>query len=90
MKELIIEVLNFLGLACWVEIKTENPQCTYYFGPFLQNKAGEAAIDGYLEDIKSEGAEGIKVTVKRCKPNNLTIFDEFEGKKTSQPVPSFS
>jgi hypothetical protein len=90
MKELLIEILNFVGLAYWVEIITENPTCTYYFGPFLQAKAAENATEGYLEDLKNEGATGIKVQIKRCKPGNLTICDEYDGKKTKSVIPSFS
>lgn len=90
MKELLIEILNFIGLAYWVEIVTDNPRCTYYFGPFLSSNAAEAATEGYLEDLKNEGAQGIKVATKRCKPNDLTIFDEYEGKKTNRVVASFS
>ncbi len=90
MKEFLIEILNFLGLAFWVEIITDNPKCTYYFGPFLQAKIAEEASEGYLEDLKNEGATGIKLTVKRCKPGELTIFDEYEVKKTKNIVPKFS
>ncbi len=35
MKEFLISSLNLFGLAYWIEIVTETPQCTYYFGPFL-------------------------------------------------------
>jgi len=90
MKEFFIEICNFLGLAYWVEIVTDNPKCTYYFGPFLQEKAASEATEGYLEDIKNEGAAGIKVVIKRCKPGELTIFDEYELKKTKTIIPKFS
>ncbi len=90
MKEFFIEILNFLGLAFWVEIITDNPQCTYYFGPFFQEKAATASTQGYLDDLKQEGAAGIKVTVKRCRPGELTIFDEYDVKKTKNIIPKFS
>lgn len=76
MKEMLTKVLQFLGLAFWVEIVTENPRCTYYFGPFLNEKEAYAAKDGYIEDLEAEGAQGIGVAIKRCKPSDLTIFDE--------------
>lgn len=76
MKEVVIKILQFLGLAFWVEIITENPNCTYYFGPFVSVQEASAAKAGYLEDLENEGAQGIVVNVKRCKPTNLTIFDE--------------
>lgn len=76
MKELLTNLLQVIGLAWWVEIITDRPQCTYYFGPFLSENEAIAAKSGYLEDLEQEGAQGIQVRVKRCKPNNLTIYDE--------------
>lgn len=85
MKELLIKLLEFLGLACWIEISTDNPRCIYYFGPFLNQAEAEFAQDGYIEDLKSEGTMGISVKFKRFKPKELTIFDEVEemGKLTN-------
>ncbi len=76
---MLIKIIEFLGLAFWVEIVTDNPKCTYYFGPFMGAKEAQAAKSGYIEDLENEGAQGIAVTVKRCKPSNLTIFDEDLG-----------
>ena len=76
MKEVVIKILQFLGLAFWVEIVTDNPRCTYYFGPFVSEKEAIDAKSGYIEDLENEGAQGIVVKIKRCKPSNLTIFDE--------------
>lgn len=76
MKELLISLLNFFGLAWWVEVVTATPRCTYYFGPFLTATEANAAKVGYIEDLEHEGAQGIKVVVKRCKPGNLTIADD--------------
>jgi hypothetical protein len=85
MKELLIKLLEFLGLACWIEISTENPRCIYYFGPFFTQSEAESSQNGYIEDLKAEGAMGISVKFKRCKPQELTIFDEVEelGKLTN-------
>lgn len=85
MKELLINLLNFFGLAWWVEIVTATPRCTYYFGPFLTAKEATAEKIGYMEDLESEGAQGLSVTIKRCKPSKLTIMDETE--KVSQSLP---
>ena len=82
VKESFVKVFEFLGLAYWIEIATDNPRCTYYFGPFLTNQEAVAAQRGYLEDLDNEGAQGISVEIKRCQPdyNNLTIYDEIEEK----------
>ncbi len=87
MKEILIQVLNFFGLANWVKITTENPPCTYYFGPFLSEKEARREQQGYLDDLSEEGAKGIKVQVRRFKPTELTIFDDLgETDSFRQPV----
>lgn len=77
--EFWIKILEFTGLAFWVEVVTENPKCTYYFGPFASEEEANADKGGYIEDLENEGAIGISVSVKRCKPTNLTIFEEEAG-----------
>lgn len=90
MKEILIKILDFLGLALWVEIVTDNPRCTYYFGPFLSVQEAQTAKSGYIEDLENEGASSISVTLKRCKPTNLTIFDELGEQMGRKTRPSFS
>jgi Domain of unknown function (DUF1816) len=75
MKEILLSVLERVGLAWWVEVTTEAPRCTYYFGPFVSSKDAMTHQPGYLEDLHREGAQGIQVEVKRCKPQDLTIID---------------
>ncbi|WP_338421801.1 DUF1816 domain-containing protein [Nostoc flagelliforme] len=60
----------------WAEIISGHPHCIYYFGPFQTFLEAEAACPGYIDDLKSEGALGIKVVIKRCRPDALTICDE--------------
>ena len=88
LKEMLISLLHAFGLAWWVEIVTQNPRCTYYFGPFLSAKEANMAKPGYLEDLEQEGATGIIVIVKRCKPSRLTIAEDLEERveRKSQPV----
>lgn len=83
MRELLTSLLDLSGFAWWVEIKTENPRCIYYFGPFLMSREAEVAKPGYIEDLEQEGAQGISVVVKRCKPSKLTIADDL-GEAASQ------
>jgi hypothetical protein len=90
MKEVVIKILQFLGLALWVEIVTDNPHCTYYFGPFFNEKEAMVAKGGYIEDLENEGAQGIVVKIKRCKPSNLTIFDEPGEQLEFSPMHTFS
>ena len=90
MKELVTGMFDSLGWAYWVEITTDNPRCIYYFGPFLNEKEAISAQSGYIEDLKDEGAEGIIVVVKRCKPEQLTIFEEENESLGFKPIPAFS
>lgn len=76
MKELLVSILNFFGLACWLEISTDKPRCVYYFGPFLSAQEAKLSKDGYLYDLQEEGAKEISFKIKRFKPNELTIFEE--------------
>ncbi len=87
MQEFLTNLLNLFGLAWWVEIKTENPRCTYFFGPFSGAKEATAAQSGYVSDLEQEGAQGITVEIKRCKPARLTVTDDL-GEKTSQRLNS--
>lgn len=89
-KESLINISNSLGLAWWVEIVTQNPRCTYYFGPFLNSTDAKVASKGYVEDLEGEGAQGILVNVKRYKPHNLTISEDLGERFDRKVKPAFS
>ncbi len=89
MQELKTGLLDLLGLAWWIEVKTESPACIYYFGPFGSSQNAETAKPGYIEDLQAEGAQNIVSVVKRCKPSELTIADDM-GELPSRITPSFS
>lgn len=90
LKELLINAFHNLGLAWWVEITTQNPRCTYYFGPFLSAMDAKGAIKGYVEDLEQEGAQGIIIDVKRCKPQALTIAEDLGERIDRKVRPVFS
>ena len=71
----IAELINHLGLAWWVEVKTSFPTCTYFFGPFLSHQEAEEALPGYVKDLKAEQAKNIVTHIQRCKPIQLTNCD---------------
>lgn len=90
MQEFLTNLLNLSGLAWWVEIKTENPACTYYFGPFATDQAALNAKSGYIEDLENEGAQSIQVKIQRCKqPSELTVSHDLGG-DFSRRVPVLS
>ena len=67
-------ILQFIGRAWWVKITTEQPNCTYYFGPFATGNEADAAQAGYVEDLEGEFATDIRVSIEqRCQPTYLTI-----------------
>lgn len=72
--EIWTAVLEKNGRAWWVEIVTQIPKCTYYFGPFPSSRAAQLAQSGYIEDLEQEAAQGIAVKLKRCQPQKLTFF----------------
>ena len=78
MREFFASVLKIFGFALWVEIVTELPECIYYFGPFASRKDAETALPGYVEDLKQENAKIVKSEIKRCRPRNLTIYNDKE------------
>jgi Domain of unknown function (DUF1816) len=78
--------LHLVGQAWWVEITTDRPPCTYYFGPFTTAVEADAAKSGYVEDLESESAQGIQVAIKRCKPVQLTIDRETNSQEEYNPT----
>lgn len=77
LKEVTESIKQVIGTSWWLEINTAKPRCTYYFGPFRTNAEAQASQAGYMEDLKSEGAQDIKVTLKRCRnPGVKTICYE--------------
>jgi Domain of unknown function (DUF1816) len=82
--------LHLVGQAWWVEITTQRPHCTYYFGPFTTAVEADAAKGGYVEDLESESAQGIQVAIKRCKPVQITVDYEANGQDVFNGVPKTS
>jgi hypothetical protein len=79
VREIGIGFLESIGQSWWLEIETTAPRCTYYFGPFEKSKEAKTAREGYIEDLQGEGAQGIKVNLRRFQPKVLTIDGESEG-----------
>jgi hypothetical protein len=90
LKEGLINIFNSAGYAWWVKIETQNPRCTYYFGPFLSSSEATLASKGYIEDLETEGAVGIAVEVERCKPGALTIAEDLGERIDRKVKPAFS
>jgi hypothetical protein len=75
----------------WVEVKTEGPSCTYYFGPFDIEEEAKLAQRGYVEDLQHEGVQQVNATIaRRTAPKTLTIYDEETDTSYPGPKPAFS
>lgn len=75
----------------WVEVKTEEPACTYYFGPFEIEEEAQLAQKGYVDDLQQEGAKLVSTTVEnRTTPQQLTIYEEGMDGASPEPKPAFS
>ena len=90
VKEVLVDLFHSFGWAWWVQVVTKTPRCTYYFGPFLSVKEAKTATLGYIEDLEQEGAQGIAIDVKRCKPDVLTISDDLGERIEPKKTPVFS
>ena len=93
MRRLLSPFFKLLGWAYWIEIVTEVPRCTYYFGPFENRREAEEESLGYVEDLKDEEAVGIRVTIeRRATPTELTVFqdDDLGGAKDRKRLPALS
>ena len=65
---------NKLGLAWWAKIETEEPSCTYWFGPFITKRSLEENMPFFIKDLSDEGSKNIKHTLVRCKKEEpLTV-----------------
>jgi hypothetical protein len=86
-----VDFLENLGMALWIEIITQFPDCIYYFGPFASKKEAEFAIPGYLEDLETEKAQIITTNVRRGKPIQCTVFeDDLENLRESNLAKKFA
>jgi Domain of unknown function (DUF1816) len=73
----LLESLFGIRKDWWIEVKTEAPSCTYFFGPFSEEIEAQAAQAGYIEDLEGEGAQQIRAEIKRCPwPERLTVSDD--------------
>ena len=63
-------------LPWWLEIKTQKPLCTYYFGPFNSKREAEKARLDYTYELYMEQATGFSFNISQTQPKQLTISAE--------------
>ena len=65
---------NKLGLAWWAKIETDQPTCTYWFGPFITKNSLKENLSSFIEDLSYEGTKNIKHSLVRCKKEEPLTF----------------
>lgn len=70
-----LQPLDSLPLAWWLQFEASNPNCIYFCGPFDNQKAAEAAVDQYLEDLKPEHQQILNVCSRFCQPRKAVIAE---------------
>ena len=65
---------NKLGLAWWAKIETNQPDATYWYGPFITKRSLKENISSFIADLSEEGSTNIKQSLVRCKKEEpLTV-----------------
>ena len=92
MNNLLTNVLESLGIGLdwWIKVVTDDPECTYSFGPYDSKSEAEAEQFGFIEDLKCENAIIVSQEVMRDKPTEYTIYDERTDFLGINPRPVFS
>ena len=58
---------NGLGLAWWARVRTQSPQVTYWFGPFVRSSTLETSLPAFLEDLRAESPDSLDVELLRTR-----------------------
>lgn len=94
MKNIFSRIFDLLfgsEKAWWIEVKTGEPVCTYYFGPFDTEQEAKFAQAGYVEDLEQEGAQHLQATALYCeRPQQLTVYEEHMDDSAPKPEPVLS
>ena len=65
---------NKLGLVWWAKIEAEQPNTTYWYGPFITKSSLKENMSSFLKDLSDEGYENIKHSLVRCKKEEPLTF----------------
>ena len=60
---------NSIGLAWWAKVETNQPDVTYWFGPFLTRRSLKVKLAGFVDDLTDEAPQGIEHRLIRCRRN---------------------
>ncbi len=65
---------NKLGLAWWAKIETEQPNFTYWYGPFITKRSLKENMSFFIKELSDEGSINIKHSLMRCKKEEPLTF----------------
>ena len=60
---------NSIGLAWWAKVQTNQPDVTYWFGPFLTRRSLKGRLNVFMEDLSAESPKEINHSLIRCRRN---------------------
>ena len=60
---------NSFGLAWWAKVETNQPNVTYWFGPFLTRRSLKLKLAVFVDDLDAEGPQEISQSLIRCRRN---------------------
>ena len=58
---------NRLGLAWWAKVETNEPDMTYWFGPFLTRRSLKVNLSTFVKELSEEGPNSINHCLLRCR-----------------------
>ena len=70
---------NGLGVAWWARVQTHDPDMTYWFGPFVRRQELDAALQPFLDDVRSEAPGTLEHQVLRTRRGEPLTIDSREG-----------
>ncbi len=73
--EIILLASNAAGIAWWAKIETNEPDVTYWFGPFLSEKSLRSSLKEFESDLKGEFPKAFRKSfVRKTKKEPLTTI----------------
>ena len=60
---------NSIGLPWWAKVETNQPDVTYWFGPFLTRRSLKVRLTGFVDDLSAESPNQISHILIRCRRN---------------------
>ena len=61
----------------WVEVDTDSPKRTYYFGPYDSRQEASDKSNKYIRDLEKKGSKKISINIKQgSQPTQLRASEE--------------